>query len=277
MKEFLDKDLLTLGRYTISTIDLVVVVLVLIGIRVVLAIVDRLLKRYLSEDRGRYTSARQLSKYVIWVLGIAFMLESIGVRIGLILAGSAALLVGIGLGMQQIFSDLVSGIVLLMEGSATRGDVMEVDGMIGRVEEIRLRTSMIILRDGTSIIIPNHKFVSENVVNWSHGDPYRRFEVEVGVAYGTDTELVRKILMDCALEHPDVIQHPQRYPYVRFIDFGASALVFQLLFWSTNTFMIENTRSDLRFKIDKAFREHHVRIPFPQRDVHMIPPGTPGY
>jgi small-conductance mechanosensitive channel len=117
----------------------------------------------------------------------------------------------------------------------------------------------------------NHKFITENVINWSYNNSFKRFIVEVGVAYGTDLEKVRKLLIACAVNHPDVINDGDTmHPSVRIVSFGDSSVNFQLLFWSQNIFRIENTLSDLQFAIDKIFKENNISIPFPQRDVHII-------
>jgi small-conductance mechanosensitive channel len=188
------------------------------------------------------------------------------------LAGSAALLVGLGLGLQQTFNDIVSGIIILIEGTIRVGDVLELEGLVGRVTEIKLRTSTVYTRDGMNVIVPNHRFINENVVNWTHNHLANRFRITVGVAYGSDEQLVHKLLKECAEAHDDVItKETDRSVLVRLIGFGDSSLDFEILFWSRNAFRIEQTKSDIRFAILKAFREAGITIPFPQHDVHLIP------
>ncbi|NJO91557.1 MAG: mechanosensitive ion channel [Chloroflexia bacterium] len=221
-------------------------------------------------DVSRRTSIFQLTKYFIWVISLSIMFQAIGFSLSIFLAGSAALLVGIGLGLQQIFNDLISGLFILFEGTIKVGDIMEVDGIVGKVEKIQLRSTEFLSRDGMNIIVPNHKFITENVINWSFNNSFKRFDIEVGVAYGTDLEKVKNVLIACAASHPEVINADQAmHPLVRLVAFGDSSINFQLLFWSKNIFRIENTRSDLRFAIDKAFKENSINIPFPQRDIHI--------
>ncbi len=130
-------------------------------------------------------------------------------------------------------------------------------------------------RDGMNVIVPNHRFINENVVNWSHNARENRFRITVGVSYGSDEHVVKEQLMRCASEHPDVMTDNKAHPIlVRLIDFGDNGLQFELLFWSRNTFLIEQTKSELRLAVLAAFREHGITIPFPQRDVHMIPPAS---
>ena len=145
------------------------------------------------------------------------------------------------------------------------GDVVEVGGLVGTVRRIGLRTSQVQTLDNLTVIVPNSKLVTNTVTNWSHTDYLARFSVKVGVAYGSDTEKVQALLLEVAKEHDKILNFPS--PFVRFIDFGDSALSFELFFWSSELVPIENIKSDLRFGIDKKFREHTVEIPFPQRDI----------
>jgi small-conductance mechanosensitive channel len=179
------------------------------------------------------------------------------------------LLVGLGLGLQQIFQDFISGITLIIEGTLKVGDIVEmIDEEVGRVKEISMRTSKIETRDNIILIVPNSKLINDVVINWSHIEKKTRFNVDVGVAYGSDVNLVKEILLACAGNHNQIFSSPE--PRVRFTDFGNSSLDFQLLFYTNETFRVEDIKSDLRFQIDEAFRKNKVRIPFPQRDVHLI-------
>lgn len=233
------------------------------GIKAV--IVDR--KNISDIERGRRHSVYQLIQYVLWVVAILLGLESVGFKITVLLAGSAALLVGVGLGLQEVFKDFVSGIILLFDGTIRVSDVIEIDGTVGRVKEIRLRASEVETRDGMVMIVPNSRFITGNVVNWTHNQKLTRFNVVVGVAYGSDLELVRQTLIACASAHEEVVKNPK--PNVFFSDFGDSQLTFTLLFYSRSVFRIEFVKSDIRFAIDKAFREKGITIPFPQRDVYL--------
>jgi small-conductance mechanosensitive channel len=160
-------------------------------------------------------------------------------------------------------------LLILFEGNLKVQDVVQMeDGTIGRVMEINLRTSKIETRDDYIIIVPNHRLISNNIINWSHMESLTRFHVGVGVAYGSDTLQVEKALLDCANDHPDIAAAPK--PFVRFINFGDSSLDFQLYFWTKRTFRVENIKSNLRFRIDQEFRKNNIRVPFPQRDVHIL-------
>lgn len=217
---------------------------------------------------GSQYAINQLIKYVIYVIAIIMALGVFGINMNILLGGAAALLVGIGLGLQQTFNDFISGIVLLFERSVTVGDVLEVDGEISTVKEIGLRASTLETRGNVSIVVPNHKLVNEKVINWNHNSDKVRFVINIGVAYGTDTAMIKKLLLKSVKDNPYVINYPS--PFVRFKSFGESSLDFDLFFFSRNLMVIEDVKSDIRLEIDRLFREHGVSIPFPQREVRII-------
>jgi len=214
---------------------------------------------------GSQYAINRLLTYFILVLAMVGTMQYIGINLNVLLGGAAALLVGIGLGLQQTFNDLICGIILLFERTVEIGDVVDINGLVGTVKRIGLRTSLVETRDLVSVIVPNSKLVADNVVNWSHFDAKTRFRVAVGVAYGSDTEMVKSILLEVASENPRILRRPQ--PIVRFVNFGNSSLDFELLFWSKELIPIEDVKSDLRVAIDRRFREAKVTIPFPQQDI----------
>ncbi|XOV67740.1 MAG: mechanosensitive ion channel family protein [Fluviicola sp.] len=218
-------------------------------------------------DEKRRISIFLIVKYIGWVISILIAIKVLGFNITPLLFGSGALLIGLGFGLQNIFRDFVSGLFLLFEGSLKIGDVIEVDGEVGRVKEINLRSSEMVTVDDVTIVIPNSKFVSERVVNWSMDNELVRFEVNVGVAYGSDVDEVFKCLEDAMRENKDVTAKPK--PFVRFKNFGDSALEFEMIFWSRKGFIIENVKSDLRRDVYRRLTDSGLAIPFPQRDVHI--------
>jgi len=218
-------------------------------------------------DEGSRFAINQLLKYLIYFLATILAVQSMGINMTLILGGAAALLVGVGLGLQQTFNDFFSGLVLLFERTVSVGDVMDVGGIVGAVRKIGLRSSIIETRSNVSIIVPNSKLVNDSVKNWTHFVEFVRFEVSVGVAYGSDTKLVKKLLLTAANEHHQVLDYP--VPFVRFNDFGDSALAFSVYFFTNRYLIVEDINSDIRFRIDELFRKHNISIPFPQRDVWM--------
>jgi small-conductance mechanosensitive channel len=191
-----------------------------------------------------------------------------GVNMSFLLTASAALLVGLGFALQQLFQDVISGILMIVDQSLHVGDIVEVDGRVGKVLEIKLRTTRVVTRNNRVMVIPNHKFMLDTLFNWTQNSFTNREQVNVGVAYGSDVQLVKKILLQCAEESPDVVQEPK--PIVLFEDFADSSLNFSLYFYVDNGMNSPAIQSDLRFRIDAAFRANNVSIPFPQRDIHVI-------
>jgi small-conductance mechanosensitive channel len=192
----------------------------------------------------------------------------VGVQLSLLLAGSAALLVGIGLGLQQTFNDLVSGLILLFEGSINIGDIVELDnGLVGRIAEVGLRTSKVETRDAIGIIVPNSKFINNNIINWSHNRSLTRFMVQVGVAYRNNPRHVEAILLTVAQAHIEIAKSPG--PNVRLKDFGESGVMYELLFWTYSAWRIEFIKSELRYVIFEKFQEEGIEIPFNQYDLNL--------
>jgi small-conductance mechanosensitive channel len=218
-------------------------------------------------DKGNTYALYHIIKYVLWVIAIGLILETIGVKLTVLLAGSAALLVGIGLGLQQTFNDVISGFILLSEKSIKINDVLQIDGDVVKMQSIGLRTSKCLNTDDISIIIPNSLITTDKVINWSHQTKKTRFKINVGVAYGSDVDLVIKLLEESALEHDDVSD--QALTEARLIDFGSSSLDFQVLFFSKNIFSINKVKSDIRRTINKKFLSHNIVISFPQLDVNI--------
>ena len=216
-------------------------------------------------DQGAQFAINQLIKYVIYIVAVLMAINTLGINMTIVWGGAAALLVGVGLGLQQTFNDFFSGLVLLFERTVSVGDIMEVNGIVGTVTKIGLRSSIIETRANVSIIIPNSQLVNDAVKNWTHFVDYGRFEVNVGVAYGSDTNLVKKLLLSAVNENNKVLDYPT--PFVRFNHFNDSSLDFTVLFFSNRFLIIEDIKSDIRFKIDALFRENGISIPFPQRDV----------
>ena len=204
-------------------------------------------------------------KYVVFVIAILLALDNLGIEMTVLWGGAAALLVGLGLGLQQTFMDLVSGLILLFERSVEVGDVVKVDNLVGTITKIGLRTSNLLSRENITIIIPNSKLTVENVINWSHFAKHVRFSISIGVAYGSDTKLVKKTLLSVAAENSHVLKAPSAF--VRFVEFGESSLDMELHFWTKNLIISEDIKSDLRFAINDAFHEKGIEIPFPQRVI----------
>ena len=267
---FLDVDLLKIGDFNIKIYTIVLIFLVFFITNLVLWLIKKAINKYYklrNIDKGSSYALFQIIKYFIWIITLGILLESIGIKVTVLIAGSAALLVGIGLGLQQTFNDIISGVILLFERSIKVDDILEVDNAVIKIQKIGLRTSNAIDRDDISYIIPNSLITTNKVINWSHQTEKARFRIFVGVAYNSDVELVLKVLKESALQHPEVSD--KNLINARLINFNASSLDFELLFYSNNIFRIENVKSDIRININKKFRENNIRIPFPQMDLHL--------
>ena len=183
------------------------------------------------------------------------------------LTASAALFVGLGFALQNLFQDIISGIMMIMDQSIHVGDIIEVEGKVGKVFEIRLRSTRAITRDDKVLIIPNHIFLTNTIYNHTQNHRTTRESIQVGVAYGSDVNLVTATLMDLANNQKGILKSPKAF--VQFEDFGDSALMFSLYFFVSDSFGVPKIRSDIRYKLDAKFRENQITIPFPQRDVHV--------
>jgi small-conductance mechanosensitive channel len=269
MQEILEYKLIEIGNFKLSVYNILLIIFIIIVTKTIIRMIELLVKKKLTNkgwiDPNRSFSITQVIKYFVYIFSFTLIIQSLGINISILIASSAALLVGIGLGLQNIFRDVVSGIILLFEREIEVNDVIEIEGIIGIVKEINIRTSKVKTRDDIMIIVPNSKLVSDKVINWSNSNKKTRFPIFVKVPYGTDTELVKNILVNCANAHPDISKFPE--PIVWMKNFGEYFLEFELLFWTMKTWEVENTRSDLRFAIEEALKENNIKIPVPQRDV----------
>lgn len=270
IRHFIETVIFRIGKYEVQVSDLLVVLAIFFVTKLILWVIRKAIFRKSNGDRREMSnvySLCQIIKYLLWIFAILFMMQTLGISITVLLAGSAALLVGIGLGLQQTFNDFISGVILLIEGTTRIGDVLEVDGQVVEIQEIGIRTSKGLTRDDIIVIIPNSAITNSKVINWSHQSKRTRFRIDVGVAYGSDVDLVVRILEASALEHPD-ISHKENIE-ARFVNFGNSSLDFQLLFFSDDVFRIEKVKSEIRKIINRKFIENNITIPFPQVDLHV--------
>jgi len=262
--------LVTLSGGTITLASILVGGLIMVVGFFIAASIGRMVQRVLVA-RGASAPAQfaagKITRYAVGLLAILVGLNSTGLNISAVLAASAVLLVGIGLGLQNIAQNFISGLILLVEQPVRRGDYIRAGDALGRVENIGLRATWVVTSDEVMIIVPNSQLISSQVINHSRPAAKIRFLVKVGVAYGSDTARVRDLLIRVAEENPRVLRDPA--PEVRFDDFGDSSLQFWLLAWVENPRMERSVASDLRFAIDSAFRKANIEIPFPQRDLHL--------
>ena len=218
--------------------------------------------------------------FTLILIGILISLSTLGISFTTLALMFGGLSIGIGFGLQNIASNLVSGFILIFERPIKIGDLVEIMdvNIFGRVRSINLRSTIVVSLDEKEIIVPNSQLVTEPVHNLTHYNNRYRIRVPVGVSYNSDVELVKKALLEVANAHPEVIKQPAPEmesvtpPFVRFINFGDSSLDFELLAWIPDSFLRFDVASDLHFMIWEKFAEYNIKIPFPQRDVHHFYP-----
>lgn len=279
-KDFLNFEILELGKIKLHFYDILVIVSVFFGARIAVNLSKLFIGRKFRTNEHYDIATEyvyvQIAKYVIYVFSILFCFQVLNIDLTLLLTGSAALLVGIGLGLQDVFKEMIAGVVLLFEGNIRVGDIVEInssakggsnysEGIVAKILKINVRTTHIQSRDGNVLIIPNTRLTQEQVENWSHGSELTRFIIPVTVEYGTNAELVQTLLKQAAMAHPKVKKtHPV---FVRLADFGDNGLKLELVFWADQSWDISNYKSEIRFEIDRLFREYKISIPYPKRSV----------
>ena len=245
---------------------LIIILFVFILTRFFLKLSKRLLLYRMDEDtQYKFRSIFTFFNYFVYLIVILITFDNIGVNVTAIFAASAALLVGVGLALQTFIQDIISGIFIIADKAVHVGDIIDIDGQIGKVENITLRTTRAVTIDNKVLIIPNHKFLTSILYNWTENGVITREHIIVGVAYDSDVNLVQQLLIDCATQHKQVLKKP--VPSVLLKDFGDNALIFQLFFTINKSFIAERVKSDIRFSILAAFDKNKIDIPFPQRTV----------
>lgn len=250
---------------------LIALILAFIVTGIVLKFIRKIATRKLPvEDKNKFVSIFQFVQYVVYIFVVMFTLKASGIDISVLLTASAAIFIGLGFALQILFQDLLAGILIILDQTLKVNDIVEIDGRVCRVEKISLRSTKAVTINQRVMIIPNHKFTTDVLFNWTQNSNIIRESVKVGVAYGSDTALVKQILLDCAKNNKNTLKEYE--PMVMFENFGDSSLDFILYFFVADGFTIAGVRSDLRFEIDKQFRDNKISIPFPQRDVHLFQP-----
>ena len=270
LREILEYSL-TLGGTKITLIGVIEIIFVVIAFFIISKVLRRILQRRVLPSfklaEGAQFVILRLIHYILVVMGLLVAINLVGIQMTSLAVIFGLLGVGIAFGLQNITSNFVSGLILLFERPVGVGDYIEVGGAMGRVQAINMRSTTVVTRDNITLIIPNSSFIEGTVTNWSVGDPKIRINIPVGVAYGSDTGLVKKLLLEVAENHPDVLDDPK--PDVLFKEFADSSLNFDLRVWMLNPMGRFKIISDINYDIDAAFRENGVTIPFPQRDVHF--------
>ena len=219
-------------------------------------------------DRSLQYAIAQILSNIVLVVGIFIVLENTGIHLAALTVFAGAVGVGVGFGLQNIASNFISGLVILAERPITIGDRVEVAGIVGRVQQIRARSTVILTGDNIAMIVPNSKFIDSPVTNWHYGDQRVRFRVPVGVAYGSDVNKVQEALIAAAREHSATLNDPEPTAFLE--KFGNSTIDFELVVWTQEmSYKPRRFRSDLNYLIYKHLTAVGIEIPNPQRDLHI--------
>ena len=270
-KSLLNIPLFTLANTTVTLMSLVVFILLLtmfvMGASYLKKILrDRILPRFVQDEGLQYTLARML-QYSVVVIGILVSFQFLGVDFTGLAVIFGFLSVGIGFGLQNITSNFISGLIVLFERPISVGDRVVVNGIEGDIEEINIRATKVKTLENISIIVPNSDFVSKDVINYSHGDPTFKLIIDVGVAYGSDLDLVLQALDEVASESSSVMKRRKHDVHLR--SFGDSAWNMKLIVWVPNVKNRYTVQNELNQAIVRKFNECGIEIPFPQRDIHI--------
>jgi len=257
------------SRYSLNLI--LTLILVIVAVFWVSRLLSNWIKhsvlRKVGMDRGTREVIAAFLRYLLTVLGFLIVLQTAGVNLSSLTLVAGVLGIGIGFGLQNLTSNFISGITLLLEQPFRVGDFIEVDKLLGTVENISFRSTVVRTLDGVFVIVPNVRFVESNIINWSYRDPRCRLHIPVGVAYGSDTLLVTEALLDAARRDNRVLADPS--PRVWFRGFGESSMDFELLVWIDKPPDSDPIKSGLHFLIEREFRHRGIEVPFPQRDLHI--------
>jgi small-conductance mechanosensitive channel len=266
--EFINKEFFITENIKFSIVTIILVSLIFLITYFSLKIIKKIATKKLDEERKlKFKSVFSFLNYFVYIIVALITFQNFGINLTGIFAASAALLVGIGLALQTFFQDIISGILILADQTVHVGDIIEIDGKVGRVENIKIRTTRAVTFDNKVLIIPNHKYLTSTLFNWTENGTVLRGSVSVGVSYDSDVQKIKEILLQIANDHPNLIKNPS--PKVLFNNFGDSALEFELVFTYNNGFRVNLIESDIRFLVHKSFKENNIEIPFPQRVVHL--------
>lgn len=276
--EFLNYKFKISEKFTPSIYHFLIIIVIYFVARMLVNVtklyIAKRFKENIELDQSSEYVYSQLAKYVIYLFAFFTCLKALEIEITILLTGSAALLVGIGFGLQDVFKDMISGIILLFEGNVRIGDIVEISNggktepIVAKIVKISVRTTKIETRDGNVLIIPNNRLTQEHIENWSHGSELSRFRIFVTVSYGTNTELICRLLKQAALSHPKVKK--SQSVDVRLCNFGDNGMEMELIFWADQSWDINNYKSEIRLEIDRLFREYKIVIPFQQREIRIV-------
>jgi len=234
----------------------------------------RLTRRYSDEPwkNARIHMLSRLLRYAVWVLGTLLGLNSLGIDLTNVALLGSALAVGLGFGLQNVFSNFVSGVIILLERSLKVGDFVELEsGVRGHVREIAMRYTRVTSNDALDVLVPNSEFINGRVVNWTLDDSYRRMHIPFGVAYGTDKERVREAGVAAARQVNGVVENEKMRSTVWLVNYGDSSVNYELIVWADRSLTTRpgGSHAELMWALDDELKKRAIEIPFPQRDLHV--------
>ncbi len=248
-------------------IALLVVVMTVVAGRNLPGLLEIAILQPLALNPGSRYAISKMSRYLIYTAGALVTIGMMGVAWGDVQWLVAAMGVGLGFGLQEIFANFISGIMILFERPIRIGDTVTVGEISGTVSRIHIRATTITDFDNKELLVPNKAFVTDPLINWTLSDPITRVKVPVGIAYGSDTEQAYRIMLDLLKRHPDVLDEPK--PTVFFVGFGDSSLDFEIRAFVPERVKRMPLTHDLHMALDREFRKAGIEIPFPQRDLHL--------
>lgn len=270
---FLNYEISSVGSNPLTVGKLLLAIgFICFGIYLVRKLVSQIEKRVLERldvERPVRDTIRTVIFYFLNLILFLFILRMLNIPITVLTVVGGAVAFAVGLGAQNIVYDLLSGFVIVLEHPVRKGDLIEIDNIAGRVEDIGTRATRLLTLDNKHLIVPNNFLLSKTILNWTLSDEVIRSELQVGVTYGTSTADLEKIMYEVASAHSEVKKDPP--PKVIFDDFGNDALIFKLSFFASidNILDLRRIKSDLRFSLSKAFKRNNIAIAFPQRDIHF--------
>ncbi|WP_210543039.1 mechanosensitive ion channel family protein [Rhodoferax sp. PAMC 29310] len=270
--------LFSVGTTSVTVGALLLAIIFIVGIWSFASLLERSLHRLTQryEDEpwkfARIHMLSRLLRYSVWVFGTIIGMNYLGIDLTSIALLGSALAVGLGFGLQNVFSNFVSGVIILLERSLKVGDFVELEsGVRGHVREIAMRYTRVSSNDSLDVLVPNSEFINGRVVNWTLDDSYRRMHIPFGVAYGTAKELVREAGIAAALKVPGVVHHKEMQTAVWLVAYGDSSVNYELIVWADRdlTTRPASTHAKLMWALDDELAARKIEIPFPQRNLHV--------
>jgi small-conductance mechanosensitive channel len=269
--KFLETTLVTVNETPITPVSILIFLLIFFSFLLLGRVISKILMkqifpRFQLEEGVQYNLSRAI-RYLVGITGAMVAFQFIGIDLSGLAVIFGLLSVGIGFGLQNVTSNFVAGIILLFERPIAVGDRITVGETEGDIMAINMRATVIRSIDNITIIVPNSEFIASRVMNWSHGDKKLRLNIDVGVSYTSDLDVVLRSLIEVAQENSMVLKSPE--PMVHFMEFGDSSWNMRIRCWVADPKYHWQVRSDINCAIVRKFRENGVEIPYPQRDLHV--------